>query len=84
MRFSTLTLLGIVAAALIGGVVLMGQTIMAERAHRAQANRTNAVLIGLRDLARTAVNGETGQRGYFISLDRRYLAPYALARSHYA
>lgn len=83
-RFPTLTLLGVVAAALIGAVVLMGQAIMAERAHRQQATRTNAVLIGLRDLTRTAVNGETGQRGYFISLDRRYLAPYALAHSHYA
>lgn len=84
VRFSTLTMLGIVAAALIGGVVLMGQTIMAERAHREQATRTNAVLIALRDLARTTLNGETGQRGYFISLDRRYLAPYALAHSQYA
>lgn len=84
VRFSTLSLLGIVAAALIGGVMLMGQTIIAERAHRAQATRTNAVLIALRDLARTTVNGETGQRGYFISLDRRYLAPYALAHSQYA
>lgn len=84
VRFSTLTMLGIVAAALIGGVVLMGQTIMAERAHRLQATRTNAVLIALRDLSRNALNGETGQRGYFISLDRRYLAPYAVAHAQYA
>ena len=83
-RFPALTLLGVVAAALIGAVVLMGQTIIAERAHREQATRTNAVLIALRDLSRTAVNGETGQRGYFISLDRRYLAPFAVARSQYA
>ena len=79
----TLLLLGFVAAALIGGVGLMWQTISAERIQRAQASRTNAVLLALRDVNRTAVNGETGQRGYFITLDRRYLAPYLAAREQF-
>lgn len=79
----TLLLLAFVAAALIGGVGLMWQTINTERTQRAQAARTNAVLLALRDVNRTAVNGETGQRGYFITLDRRYLAPYAAARAQY-
>lgn len=80
---STLLLLGFVAAALIGGVMLMWQTIAAERNQRDQATRTNAVLMALRDVSRTAVNGETGQRGYLITLDRRYLGPYVVARQQY-
>lgn len=80
---TTLLLLGLVAAALIGGVTLMWQTILSERSQREQATRTNAVLMALRDISRTAVNAETGQRGYMISLDRRYLAPYVVARQQY-
>lgn len=79
----SLLLLAFVAAALIGGVVLMWQTIDAERAQRAQAARTSAVLLALRDVSRITVNAETGQRGYFITLDRRYLAPYVAAREQY-
>lgn len=82
-RLATLVLLGIVAAALIGAIVLMGRTVAAERSQRAQAARTNAVIIAVRDIMRTAVNGETGQRGYFITLDRRYLAPYLVARDQF-
>jgi two-component sensor histidine kinase len=82
-HFRTLLLLALVATALLGGVVLMWQTIEAERAQRAQATRTNAVLLALRDVSRTATNGETGQRGYFITLDRRYLAPFLVAREQY-
>ncbi|MBC2669936.1 CHASE3 domain-containing protein [Novosphingobium piscinae] len=81
--FSTLLLLGFVAAALIGGVTVVWQTVRAERQQREQATRTNAVLMALRDISRTAVNGETGQRGYLITLDRRYLAPYLVAREQY-
>ncbi len=61
----------------------MWQTISAERSQRDQATRTNQVLLALRDISRTAVNGETGQRGYFITLDRRYLAPYIAANEQY-
>jgi two-component sensor histidine kinase/CHASE3 domain sensor protein len=79
----TLAVLALVAAALIGGVVLMWQTIDTERNQRAQAARTNAVMLALRDVSRTATNGETGQRGFFITLDRRYLSPYLVAREQY-
>jgi two-component sensor histidine kinase/CHASE3 domain sensor protein len=79
----TLLLLGLVSLSMIGAVMLIWQTIGAERSQRAQAGRTNAVLMALHDLSRTAVNAETGQRGYFITLDRRYLAPYLVAREEY-
>ena len=83
LEWRSLLLLGVVAAALIGGIVLMWSTVNVERAQRAQASRTNAVLLALRDISRTATNGETGQRGYFITLDRRYLSPYLAARQQY-
>jgi len=83
LEWRSLLLLGVVAAALIGGIVLMWSTVNVERAQRAQATRTNAVLLALRDISRTATNGETGQRGYFITLDQRYLAPYLAAREQY-
>lgn len=82
-RGSSLLLLCFIAAALIGNVLLMWQTIAAERSQREQADRTNSVLLALRDISRTAVNAETGQRGYFITLDRRYLGPFIAARDQY-
>lgn len=82
-RLPSLLLFGMVSLALISAVMLMWQTITAERVQRAQASRTNSVLLALHDLSRATVNAETGQRGYFITLDRRYLAPYTLAREQY-
>ena len=82
-RGSSALLLAFVAVALIGNVFLMWQTIAAERSQREQADRTNSVLMALRDISRTVTNAETGQRGYFITLDRRYLAPYIAAREQY-
>lgn len=82
-RVPGLILFGLVSLALISAVVLMWQTISSERSQRAQAGRTNSVLLALHDLSRTTVNAETGQRGYFITLDQRYLAPYAIAREQY-
>ena len=38
------------------------------------------VLEELRQINSAALSGETGQRGYLITLDRRYLAPYQMAR----
>ncbi|MBC2665111.1 CHASE3 domain-containing protein [Novosphingobium flavum] len=82
-HLKTLLLLTLVAATMIGAVLLVWKTIDAERSQRAQAGQTNAVLLALHDLSRTAVNAETGQRGYFITLDRRYLSPYIVAREQY-
>jgi two-component sensor histidine kinase len=78
-----LAALAIVALALFGGVALIMSTIRAEQAHRAEAARSNELIILLRELARDTVNAETGQRGYFITLDRRYLAPYRAAEIRY-
>lgn len=56
------------------------QTVEAERAQRVQVAKTNEILLELRRINRAALNGETGQRGYLITLDRRYLAPYQIGR----
>ena len=59
---------------------LVYQTVEAEREQREQVRRTVEVLEELRQVSRSAISGETGQRGYLITLDRRYLAPYQAGR----
>ncbi len=73
----------LVAATLLGTVFLIYRTIESERGVRAQAERTSAVLAELDTINRAVLNAETGQRGYLLSLDRRYLAPYLSARERY-
>jgi two-component sensor histidine kinase len=72
-----------VAFSLIAAVVLIFQTVEAERSERAQARRTSEVLAELVNINRAVLNGETGQRGYLLTMDRRYLGPYLAAREQY-
>ncbi|MGX7927677.1 sensor histidine kinase [Tsuneonella sp. HG094] len=81
--WSTLATFGVVAAALLTAIFLIFQTVEAERVERAQVQRTNAILLELRNVSRSALNAETGQRGYLITLDRRYLQSYHLGRETY-
>lgn len=76
-------LFGLVALSLLVGLMLVYRTIEAERIHRAQVSRTTTIMLQLRNVSRAAVNAETGQRGYFITLDRRYLDPYHVGRAAY-
>lgn len=57
-------------------IYLVYQTVEAERAERLQAQLTADVIEELQRVHTAALNGETGQRGYLITLDRRYLRPY--------
>lgn len=82
-RWQVLLVFGVVAVSLIAGVLLIFSTIDAERKQRQQVTRTTEVLAELGVLSRAAINGEAGQRGYFITLDRRYLGPYTAARELY-
>ena len=69
-------LLAILAAGGLALLFVAYRTIEAERAERAQVQRTVRVLDDLRMVGSAALNAETGQRGYMLTLDRRYLAPY--------
>lgn len=82
-RVSTPLTLAIVAAALLGAIFLIFQTIEAERDERAQVFRTNDILLELRNVTRAALNAETGQRGYLITLDQRYLQTYRVGHAQY-
>ena len=82
-RAGNLIAFALVAASLIGAVVLIFQTVESERRERAQARRTSEVLAELVNINRAVLNAETGQRGYLITVDRRYLGPYRLARAQY-
>ena len=78
--WASFALLAFVALSLIAGLFLVYQTIEAERAQREQVRKTDAVLLQLRNVSRAARNAETGERGYLITLDRRYLDPYREGR----
>jgi two-component sensor histidine kinase/CHASE3 domain sensor protein len=80
---ASLLLFVIVAGALLFATMLIFDTTRAERAQRAQLSRTSAVMDTLNEVNAAAVNAETGQRGYLITLDRRYLAPYQLGAAAY-
>lgn len=79
-RWINAMLVAVTALAMILVTLLVIRTIEAERSQRAQAESTSAIVNELRDISRAALNAETGQRGYFISLDRRYLAAYFAGR----
>jgi len=76
---------GVAILMLIGGmmlalVFLVWQTLEAERAEREQSQQTNDILLELRNVHTATLNAETGQRGYLLTLDRRYLEPYQVGR----
>ena len=69
-------LVAFTALAMVLVVLLVIRTVEVERAQREQAQLTSEIINELSDINRAAVNGETGQRGYMLSLDKRYLAPF--------
>jgi two-component sensor histidine kinase/CHASE3 domain sensor protein len=75
--------LSVIGAAMITGLFLVFQTIEAERGQRDQSRATARVLVELRNVGNAALNAETGQRGYLITLDRRYLEPYQTGSTQY-
>ncbi|GAC1613030.1 MAG: hypothetical protein NVS3B27_10130 [Novosphingobium sp.] len=83
MHLISIALFAVVAAALFGSLALVFSTIEAEREERRQAEHTAQVLDALNTLVASTTDGETGQRGYFITSDQRYLAPYRSGRAMY-
>ncbi|MEZ5681335.1 MAG: CHASE3 domain-containing protein [Erythrobacter sp.] len=75
-RGLNLALLATIGAAMLALIMLVYQTVAAERAQRDQVEKTTEILDQLRRIGRATLNGETGQRGYLITLDRRYLVPF--------
>lgn len=75
-RWLHAALLGIIALAMVGALLLVIQTVEAERDQRRQMQSTSEILVQLRNVGGAAINAETGQRGYLITLDNRYLEPY--------
>lgn len=75
-KWTSYTLLGLIALALLTGFWLIFGTVEGERSEREQVRMTNRILLELRNINRAALRAETGQRGYLITLDRSYLDPY--------
>ena len=80
---ASLALFALVAASLLAATFLIFSTVRAERAERVQVAQTREVLDALREIVAATLNAETGQRGYIITLDRRYLAPFQLGAASY-
>ena len=75
-RLPNAVVLLIIGAAMLGLIFLVYQTVEAERLQRERSELTADILEELERVDKAALNGETGQRGYLITLDRRYLEPY--------
>ena len=75
-RLSNAVVLLFIGAAMLGLIFLVYQTVEAERLQRERSELTADILEELERVDTAALNGETGQRGYLITLDRRYLEPY--------
>lgn len=83
-RIPTLALFAVVALAVIGTFSLIIATVEVERTQRQQAARTSGIIASLDEIVRATMSGETGQRGYFITSDTRYLEPYREGQGRYA
>ncbi|MBX7541312.1 sensor histidine kinase [Qipengyuania sphaerica] len=75
-RLSNAALLLLIGTAMLALIFLVYQTLEAERMQRERSQLTADILEELERVDTAALNGETGQRGYLITLDRRYLEPY--------
>ncbi|WP_418159769.1 PAS domain S-box protein [Benzoatithermus flavus] len=72
-------LLLLALALLAGSALTANVTLTRLRDHRAEMVRSNAILRGLAELEAHIRRAETGQRGYILTGERRYLVPYEQA-----
>lgn len=79
-RWLNAALIALTALAMLLVVLLVIRTVEVERDQRRQAEQTSTILVELGDISRAVLNAETGQRGYLLSLDRRYLVPFYSGR----
>ncbi|MET0180704.1 MAG: CHASE3 domain-containing protein [Novosphingobium sp.] len=82
-RAISFALFALVSVALLAAVALLISTVRAEQEARERVARTSQTMLALRDVGRAAINAETGQRGYLITLGRGYLQPYRLGVARY-
>ncbi len=76
-RLPNAAVLLFIAAAMLGLIFLVFQTVESERQQRSRSQLTAEIIEQLGRVDTATLNGETGQRGYLITLDRRYLEPYS-------
>lgn len=73
-------LVALAAIGMFAAGLMAIRTVNAERVEREHFQRTADTIAALSAVGRAALNGETGQRGYLLTLDRRYLVPYQAGR----
>jgi signal transduction histidine kinase len=60
----------------IGDLFLLYQNLQTIKANEAMLNHTNQVKLELKDVLQSLTNAETGQRGYLITGDDKFLRPF--------
>ena len=75
-RVSSRVLIGVLCLALMGIALALVQAINADQRAREQVTRTTEILSVLRTSLRAGLDAETGQRGFLLTEDPRYLVPY--------
>ncbi|WP_375291211.1 sensor histidine kinase [Qipengyuania sp.] len=73
-------LVSLAGLGMFAALLMAIRTVNAEREEREHFQRTADTISALAVVGRAALNGETGQRGYLLTLDRRYLVPYQAGR----
>src|SRR5215831_15011835 len=69
---------------LVGSGFVVYQNVETLRAQSGSVTHTHEVIIHLNSLLATLTDAETGERGYIITGDERYLEPYENALSRLA
>lgn len=69
-----------IGATLLVLALAIGQTIVSQRAARAQADAGVEALLALHGVMQATLDAETGQRGFLLTGDESYLEPYLDAR----
>ena len=79
-RVPSRVLIALLCAVLAGIGIALFQSVGAERTAREQVALTTDVLRNLRTALRLGLDAETGQRGFLLTNDPAYLAPYERGR----
>ncbi len=79
-RWPNVIILLMIGGMMFALIFLVWRTLESERLTREQSRETDEIMLELRNVHTAALNAETGQRGYLLTLDRRYLEAYELGQ----
>ncbi len=84
LRFGGRVAAGLAFCLLVGTALLLNLNLVRVREARDLVRITNEILQASAELETQVINAETGQRGYLLTGERRYLQPYEAAATRLA